>query len=127
MPAPRWVARFNKLATNRVTLPLAPHLPGFGVVEHVGRTSGKHYRTPVNVFPRAGGFVIALTYGSDSQWVRNVLARGGCALTTRGRRWQLTEPRLYRDEQRHAVPAPVRLILRLLCVTEFLDLSVANL
>jgi deazaflavin-dependent oxidoreductase (nitroreductase family) len=126
VPAPRWVARFNKVATNRVTLPLAPHVPGFGVVEHVGRASGRHYRTPVNVFPRADGFVIALTYGSEAQWTRNVLANGGCALTTRGHTWRLTQPRLYRDEQRRAVPAPVRLILRLLGVTEFLDLSVAT-
>jgi deazaflavin-dependent oxidoreductase (nitroreductase family) len=125
MAAPRWLARFNKVATNRVTLPLAPRLPGFGVVEHVGRTSGRHYRTPVNVFPRAGGFVIALTYGSDAQWVRNVLANGGCTLTTRGHSWRLTQPRLAPAEQRRAVPAPVRLILRLLHVTEFLDLSSA--
>ena len=82
-----------KAVTNRVTGPLAPWLPGFGVVEHIGRKSGQRFRTPVNVFPRAGGCAIALTYGSDSQWVRNVLAHGGCALETRGHTWQLTQPR----------------------------------
>ena len=55
MAAPQWLARFNKHVTNRITGPLAPNLPGFGVVIHPGRKSQRTYRTPVNVFPRAGG------------------------------------------------------------------------
>jgi hypothetical protein len=46
----RHVARFNPRVTNRITRPLARWLPGFGVVEHAGRRSGRRYRTPVNVF-----------------------------------------------------------------------------
>ena len=76
----RKVAHFNKRVTNRISGPLAPHLPGFGVVGHVGRTSGRRYETPVNVFRRPGGFVIALTYGTQADWVRNVLAADGCTL-----------------------------------------------
>ncbi|HLZ26758.1 MAG TPA: nitroreductase family deazaflavin-dependent oxidoreductase [Chloroflexota bacterium] len=123
MPAPRWMARFNRQVTNRVTRPLAPYLPGFGVVVHTGRQSGRQYRTPVNVFARRDGFVIALTYGPDSQWVRNVLASGGCTLETRGRRWRLTGPRLVHDERLQAVPPPVRVVLGLLHADDFLDLS----
>lgn len=123
MPLPRSVARFNRHVTNRVLGPLAPYLPGFGVVVHTGRKSHRVYRTPVNVFKRAGGYLIALTYGPDSDWVHNVVASGGCALQTRGRTLQLTRPRVYHDEQRRAVPAPLRVLGRLGHVSDFLDLS----
>ena len=122
MPAPRWVARANRYGLDPIFRRLAPHLPGFGVVVHRGRKSGKEYRTPVNVFRRKGGFVVALTYGRESEWVRNVLASGGCTLVTRGRSYRLTNPRLVHDEQRRAVPAPVRAFLGIANVNDFLDL-----
>jgi len=125
VPAPRSMARFNRRVTNRLTLGLAPRLPGFGVVVHTGHRSGRQYRTPVNVFARPDGFVVALTYGADSQWVRNVLANGGCTLETRGRTWALTSPRLGNDARRQAVPPPVGVILGLLNVSDFLELAIA--
>lgn len=123
MPAPRWLARFNERVTNRITGPVAPRLPGFGVVVHVGRKTRRRYRTPVNVFPTDNGFVIALTYGKDSNWVQNVLAAGGCRLETGGRAWRLTNPRLVHDPQRRSMPPPVRVILGLLNVDDFLRLD----
>ena len=126
MPAPKWLAHFNKQVTNRFTLRLAPRVPGFGVVIHTGRKSHRTYYTPVNVFPQPDGFVIALTYGSDSQWTRNVLENGGCKLITRGKVWRLTNPRLYHDERRLIAPGPVRMILGLLNVADFLKLSLED-
>jgi deazaflavin-dependent oxidoreductase (nitroreductase family) len=123
MPAPRWLARFNRRLTNRLLGPLATRLPGFGVVVHTGRKTGRRYRTPVNVFRRPGGYVVALTYGPDSEWVRNVLASGRCALEIRGRTLQLSRPRLVHDARRRAVPRPVRLVLGLLGVSDFLELT----
>ena len=67
MTGPRWLARFNRRVANRLLGPLAPHLPGFGVVVHIGRKTHRRYRTPVNVFRRADGYVIALTYGPDAE------------------------------------------------------------
>ena len=69
----RWVAAFNLAVTNRITSRFAARLPGFGILTHVGRKSGKVYRTPVNVFRAPEGFLIALTYGRESEWVRNVV------------------------------------------------------
>jgi deazaflavin-dependent oxidoreductase (nitroreductase family) len=123
MPAPRWLARTNRHLANRVLGPLASRLPGFGVIVHTGRKSGRQYRTPVNVFRRDDSYVIALTYGPVSDWVRNVLAHGGCALETRGRTVQLIHPRLVRDEGRRAMPALVRPILGLVHVSDFLQLD----
>src|SRR6266550_1134794 len=88
----RRVAAFHRAITNRVTVRLAARLPGFAVVTNVGRKSGRLYRTPVNVFREPDGFLIALTYGQDSGWVRNVVTAGGCQLETRRVKYQLFRP-----------------------------------
>lgn len=119
----RRMATVNRYVTNRVLGGPANRLPGFGVVHHVGRHSGREYRTPVNVFRTPRGYVFALTYGSRAEWVRNVLAAGGCDLVTRGRRIHLTNPRLFHDERRSMMPAHVRLVLGLTHVSEFLELT----
>jgi deazaflavin-dependent oxidoreductase (nitroreductase family) len=111
--------------TNRITGLVAPRLPGFGVVVHTGRKSGRQYRTPVNVFRRPDGYVVALTYGPDSEWVRNVLASGGCTLETEGHLVALTQPRIYHDTHRSAVPPFVRVVLTLIGVADFLALTPA--
>ncbi len=74
----------------RITGRFAARLPGFGILTHVGRKFGKVYRTPINVFRAPTGFVVALTYSSESEWVKNVLAAGGCELRTRGKKYQLS-------------------------------------
>ncbi len=124
MPAPRWLARLNRRATNHVMEPLALRLPMFGVIIHRGRKSGRTYRTPVNVFQRPEHFVFALTYGRESEWVKNVLAAGECQLETQGRTWQLTEPRLYHDPRHEAVPTWVSFMLGLLNVNDFVEMRV---
>jgi deazaflavin-dependent oxidoreductase (nitroreductase family) len=127
MPGPRWLARFNRSFTNRLTLPLAPWLPSFGVVVHIGRKSGRIYRTPVNVF-RTGErrFVFALTYGPKTEWVQNILARGGAHLEYHGAVLTLEHPRLIRDPSKQPAPPLVRLPLSLLKVNDFLEVSVAD-
>ncbi len=123
MALPKWLAALNRRATNHVTRPLARWLPGFGVVIHRGRRSGRVYRTPVNVFRTGDGYAIALTYGPKAEWVKNVLAAGGCELEVRGREVRLVEPRIIRDPRRRLVPPPVRAILRLVGVSYFLILA----
>ena len=120
MPIPIMIASFNKKVTNRVTAPFAGHLPGFAVVRHRGRTSGRMYRTPVNVFRRSDDYVFVMTYGPDVDWVRNVEAAGECDIETRGRVVHLVQPRRFSDPGRDAVPGPVRMILRLIDVDEFM-------
>jgi deazaflavin-dependent oxidoreductase (nitroreductase family) len=116
----RRIAHFNRRVTNHLTRPLARWLPGFGVVIHTGRKSKSRYETPVNLFRTADGYLIALTYGAESDWVRNVLAAGGCEVITRGHRERLTSPEIHRDERQQLVPQPLRPILRLLRVIDFM-------
>jgi deazaflavin-dependent oxidoreductase (nitroreductase family) len=118
----RRTARFNRRVTNRLTGRPARRLPGFGIVVHRGRTSGRRYETPVNVFRVPDGYVVALTYGADADWVKNVLAADGCELVTRGRRLRLVAPEIVRDDRQRLVPAAVRPLLRFMRVTEFLRL-----
>jgi deazaflavin-dependent oxidoreductase (nitroreductase family) len=121
----RWLAKINIAFTNRITGLFAGWLPGFGILNHVGRKSGKIYRTPANVFRASNGFIIALTYSSQSEWVKNVLAAGGCELQTRGKKYQLSAPKVVRDPTRKRFPFPVRIVLRLVGADEYMELSKA--
>jgi deazaflavin-dependent oxidoreductase (nitroreductase family) len=123
---PMWLARFNRRVTNRVARPIVGHLPGYGVLVHEGRRTGRTYRTPINLFRRPGGFVIALTYGERTEWVRNVLAAGHCLVETRGVTHRLIDPRLVTDPTRRLVPPVIRLGLRLLRANQFLTLDEAT-
>jgi deazaflavin-dependent oxidoreductase (nitroreductase family) len=121
----RWLAKFNIAVTNRITGLFAGWLPGFGILTHVGRKSGKVYHAPVNVFRAPNGFIIALTYSSKSEWVRNVVAEGGCELQTVGKRYQLSSPNVMHDPTRRRFPFLVRIVLRLVGASEYMGLSKA--
>ncbi len=119
----RPVAAFHRAVTNRIAVRFAGRLPGFGIVTNVGRKSGRLYKTPVNVFRGPDGFLIALTYGRDSGWVKNVLAAGGCQLETRRVPYQLSAPVIVHDPTRRHFPIVVRIVLRLINANDFLRLS----
>lgn len=122
----RWLAKFNIAVTNRITSLFAGWLPGFGILTHVGRKSGRVYRTPVNVFRAPEGFIIALTYSSQSEWVKNVIAAGSCELETVGRKYQLVAPNVVRDPTRRRFPVLVRLVLRVVGADEYMELSASQ-
>jgi deazaflavin-dependent oxidoreductase (nitroreductase family) len=76
-----------KHSLNRLTAAIARTSFGpFSIVRHTGRRSGRIYETPIIVQPTDGGFVIALTYGPDVDWYRNVLAANSCDIL-RHRQW----------------------------------------
>jgi deazaflavin-dependent oxidoreductase (nitroreductase family) len=75
-----WIARFNK----RITNPLVLKRGVWPVLTHVGRSSGKTYRTPLEAHPVAGGYIFVVMYGSDSDWVQNVMAAGTATLEIDG-------------------------------------------
>lgn len=125
MPIPRIVRQWNKVGLNRVTRHIAPWMPGLGVVVHRGRRSGRLYQTPVSVFGTEDGYVLALTYGPDTDWVRNVLAAGGCELRTRGRVVRLVSPHLFHDETRSGIRPLERQVLRVIGVADFLSVKTA--
>jgi deazaflavin-dependent oxidoreductase (nitroreductase family) len=115
---------FTTRIVNPVTRLFAGWLPGFAILSYVGRKSGRQFRTPMNVFKRDNTYVFALTYGSEVQWVKNVQAAGGCVIRTRGRDVRLLDPEIFVDATRHLMPLPVRVILGLNDVSEFMRMQI---
>jgi deazaflavin-dependent oxidoreductase (nitroreductase family) len=116
---------FTTRLVNPFTRLFAGRLPGFGILSYTGRKTGRRYRTPISVFNRGNFFVFALTYGSEANWVRNVLAAGGCEIRVRGRDVRLVDPELLVDPAARLMPPLVRQFLRFNRVTEFLRMRVA--
>ena len=110
MPIPRGVARFNRRVVNRITRPIVGWLPGFALLCHTGRRSGRTYRTPIMAFRGGDGYRIALTYGVETDWVRNVLA----------------QPRIVNDPGRRWAPPVVRQVLGVIGATAYMQLTVVG-
>ncbi len=115
---------FTTRFVNPVTRLVAGWLPGFGILQYRGRKTGKAYRTPMNVFRRGDHMVMALTYGPDVQWVKNILAAGEVTVRTMGRDVHLVEPELFTDPTRREMPALIRPFLGFMRVTEFLRMRI---
>jgi deazaflavin-dependent oxidoreductase (nitroreductase family) len=91
---PQWLARFNRYVTNPIQRMWAGWIPAHGIIEHVGRRSGKQYRTPVLVFPSDDGLAILLTYGPGRDWQKNLDAAGGGRIQHYGKTHPYTNPRM---------------------------------
>src|SRR5258708_31879452 len=84
--------QFNKRILNLLTRRFANLSFGpVAVIYHVGRRSGKPYETPVFALPIDGGFILALTYGPNVDWYRNVLATGNCRLRWHGKEYAIVK------------------------------------
>lgn len=94
MPMPLWWGQVNKRFFN----PRALESGRWKVINHVGRYSGRRYRTPLDGFEVDGTYLFILVYGSRSDWVQNILARGGAILETGDEALDLTSPRILPSE-----------------------------
>jgi deazaflavin-dependent oxidoreductase (nitroreductase family) len=93
MKLSRRVARFNKLVNNPIQGVYAWILPPWAVILHRGRRSGRQYRTPVLAFRRGRTLVVALLYGDESDWLRNLRAGEGQVVRA-GRTFTVGPPQL---------------------------------
>jgi len=91
----RAIRRFNRRFMNPRQMKTAG-TPGAyaGFVRHIGRRSGRVFETPVGPFATDDGFVIALPYGTSSDWVKNVLAAGSATLVTEGQTVEVDQPEI---------------------------------
>lgn len=81
--------------SNRVFMTISGRwFRSYSIVNHVGRRTGRAFRNPVSAFPYGDGFVIAVLYGMESQWVRNVVAAESFTLRTKGREHVLVRPEI---------------------------------
>jgi deazaflavin-dependent oxidoreductase (nitroreductase family) len=60
------------------------HVRAAAQIHHRGRKSGTLYSTPVSAHRVGDQFLIPLTFGTDSDWARNVRAAGECEIRWRG-------------------------------------------
>jgi len=122
MPMPRWWGHINK----RVFNPHAIKSGKWAVLTHVGRSSGMPYRTPMEAHPVDGGYLVVLVYGSNSDWVRNVMAAGRAQLTVDGEELELTAPRVVGEAEAFAALAEeVKRPPKALRIKEFLRMDLA--
>jgi deazaflavin-dependent oxidoreductase (nitroreductase family) len=108
---PRALARFNRVITNPVQGQWAWLLPPWAVICHRGRRSGRAYRTPVLAFKRGDRLAIAILYGEESDWLRNVLAGGGQVVRT-GRTYDLIAPKVLDVNAAEGISPLARLVGR---------------
>jgi deazaflavin-dependent oxidoreductase (nitroreductase family) len=113
MHIPRFMRHVNRVLTNPVLGTFAWLVPPLAVVHHVGRKTGRHYRTPVAAFHGDAGVVIPMTYGRDVDWARNIVHAKGCELARMGRRITLRNPRIVGlDAAEPRLPAALRPFFR---------------
>jgi len=87
------VRRMNKAVLNPRQLRTAGTEGAYAdVIDHVGRSSGRPYRTPIVVVPVEDGFVVALPYGTRADWVKNVLAAGSATIVHAGSTYRVDRP-----------------------------------
>jgi deazaflavin-dependent oxidoreductase (nitroreductase family) len=120
------VLRAISRATAPVSRPLAGHrfLPLWAVLRHRGRRTGREFAIPVAIRVTDEAFVIALPFGERTQWVRNVVEAGGCAIRWRAADHVATDPAIIGYDEAAPAFAPVqRWILRRAGVSRFIRLS----
>jgi deazaflavin-dependent oxidoreductase (nitroreductase family) len=110
----------------RATKPLVLNSAGTSgayasVVRHTGRTSGRTYETPVVAQATDDGFVIALPYGTNTDWLKNVLTSGSATIVDDGDTHEVDRPELA-DEAAvgHLFPPQEQRSHRLFNVDDFL-------
>jgi deazaflavin-dependent oxidoreductase (nitroreductase family) len=121
------LSRFNKTVTNRLTRPFARHLGGFGVVRHEGRRSGTIYETPVNCWITGDAVTIALTYGSEVDWLKNLQALDGGEIIIKGTGIRVGGPKvLSTSDGMSRMPPLPRFLLPWINVSEFREFPILS-
>jgi deazaflavin-dependent oxidoreductase (nitroreductase family) len=95
---PSWLVRTIMRPLTKVLNPLSARMagrPGFRMaarLHHVGRRTGAYYITPVGARIKDGHVLIPLTFGNQSDWVRNVRVAGGATLEVNRRSYGMVAP-----------------------------------
>ncbi|MDT5015932.1 MAG: hypothetical protein QOD39_2092 [Mycobacterium sp.] len=119
------VRRMNRSVTNpRVMRTAGTAGTQTSVIEHVGRTSGRTYETPVDIIETPTGLLIALPYGDRADWLRNVVAAGAATVVTGGERLAVERPTIVATaDVADLLPDRTRRTLRLFGVGQCLRLE----
>lgn len=100
-------------------------------IRHVGRRSGRTYTTPVSARRSGDAVLIALTFGNQSDWSRNVRSAGGASIRIEGEDYNVTQPQVMsRQEAKPLVQAAFspmdRVGFRMLGIKQVMVLRMAS-
>jgi deazaflavin-dependent oxidoreductase (nitroreductase family) len=90
---PPAIERFQIKYMNPLMRPFSKWMPGFAVIKHRGRTSGKDYETIVTAYRKGSVLAIGLLHGKTN-WVKNVLAAGEADIRVGRKDLHLANPRV---------------------------------
>src|SRR5579864_7046674 len=133
---PSLLARVGLRPMTRILNPLVRRMAGrrhvgwAAEVHHKGRHSGTAYVTPVGARLNGAVFWIPLTFGTSSDWCRNVRADGSCTIRWKGHAYRAVDLAVIdrtaaMSEARGAFKPPERAFMRVLGITHFLRLDLA--
>lgn len=88
----RLITRYNKHVMNPVMLRFSGRSGPGAVVHHLGRRSGTPYATPVIAHQSDEEVIIPLPYGTNVDWLRNLLATGEAVVDLEGHSLTVDEP-----------------------------------
>jgi deazaflavin-dependent oxidoreductase (nitroreductase family) len=107
------------------------HFPLVAQIHHVGRRTGKPYVTSVGASIRDGTMLIPMTFGSGSDWTRNVRAAGHCSVRLNGVLYPVREPQFLdaanaRPLIRAAFGPVERTMFKTLAIKQFMQLRLTS-
>ena len=102
---------------------IAAWVPGFGILEYLGRKSGRTYRIPVMRFRRGSEFVLCLVFPPRLRAVRQRVAAGGARIRIRRQTTRLADPKVVVDPNRRLLPRYARPLMSALRVKEFMTMQ----
>ncbi|MBU3752223.1 MAG: nitroreductase [Mycobacterium sp.] len=89
------IRTFNKHLLNPVMLHLAGRRFWYAsILKHTGRRSGKVYSTPVVADLVGSDIIIPLPYGTQADWVRNVVTAGSATVVRKGQTLAARSPEI---------------------------------
>jgi deazaflavin-dependent oxidoreductase (nitroreductase family) len=105
------------------------HVP-MAQLHHIGRRTGRSYRTSVGARVRGDLILIPLTFGNQSDWARNVYEAGQCSVHVNGYTIRAEHPRFLAAADVaplvHAMFNPVeRVVFKTLGIKQFMRLEQA--
>lgn len=121
-----FVKRYNKYVINPLMLRYGGRHGFSAVVHHVGRRSGTPYAAPVAACQTDHDVIIPLPYGTQVDWLRNLLAAGRAVVDLGGRSVEVAEPSVVDiSDVTDLLPAPMVRTVRLNGAREALRLRVS--
>ena len=127
-PVQKAVRRMNRAVWNPQALRDAGS-PGASasIIRHRGRTSGKAFETPVVAYVVDGAILVALPYGTNTDWYKNLRAAGGGEVVHEGVAYAVDAPEVVSlDEVRGTIPAGQQRTFRVFKVDQVLRLPVRS-